>query len=642
MICGIIIGAALVYARSLDAPFVYDDRYAIVDNVSIRRLADAIAAPPRDTPVAGRPAVNLSFALNYRLGGTNPFGYRVLNLVIHIGAALLVFGLVRRTLSRTGARPVERAERERPERSERRASHLAFASALIWCLHPLNTEAVAYVTQRTESLMGLLYLLTLYAASRAMAARRPTPWAAVSVAACALGMATKESMVTAPVVVLLYDAAFESGSVVRALHERRGLYLGLAASWIVLGVLMWPGPRAGSVGFGHNVTSWTYLLNQAPIVLGYLKLVVWPAALVLDYGPTAPVEPSDVALQAAIVLVLIGAVALAWWRAPRAGFLGAVALLTLVPTSSVVPIATEVGADRRMYLPLASIIVLLVVAASELLRKARIGAPGRSRYAGAALLIVVVAGLAVRSSGRAAEYNDPARLWRDVLEHRPHGRAHYNLAVILRDQGDRTGAIDHYRQALADFPDAHYAVGYELEVDGLHDEALAHLREFVRQRPRDVKVPDAMVLIGRALMKSGRPGEAADAYREALRMHPADEFALAGLGDAMAARGRHREAADAYRAYLQIVPTTGDVHHNLGVSLAAEGHTAEAIASLSRAVALEPDAVRHRLALGALLAEQGRLREALESYRQVLRLDPNQPDAREAVAELARALDRGQ
>ena len=232
-------------------------------------------------------------------------------------------------------------------------------------------------------------------------------------------------------------------------------------------------------------------------------------------------------------------------------------------------------------------------------------------------------------------------MWSGVLTHRPHGRAHYNLAVILRERGDRAGAIDHYRQALADFPDAHYAVGYELEVDDRHDEAITHLREFIRARPHDVNVPGATILIGRALMKSGRFEEAGDTYRDALRMRPADDLALAGLGDALAAQGRHREAADAYRATLRIVPTTGAVHHSLGVSLAAESHRGAAIESLSRAVQLEPNAPNHRLALAAILIDEGRLADALEQYRYVLGRDPGNADAQVAVGELTRALRAG-
>ena len=108
MMAAVIAAAFAVYATSLNAPFVYDDRYAILDNVSIRQIStETILAAPPNTPVAGRPAVNLSFAFNYWLGGTDPFGYRALNLAIHVGTALLLFGLVRRTLSITPPEPHE-------------------------------------------------------------------------------------------------------------------------------------------------------------------------------------------------------------------------------------------------------------------------------------------------------------------------------------------------------------------------------------------------------------------------------------------------------------------------------------------------------------------------------------------------------
>ena len=188
-----------------------------------------------------------------------------------------------------------------------------------------------------------------------------------------------------------------------AFRNRRRLYLGLAASWSVLAALVWSGPRANSVGFGHGVTAWTYLVNQAQIVVTYLTLVVWPNPLVLDYGPPLPLGLSQVALHAALLTALTLAVGYSWRKTPRVAFLGTVALVTLAPTSSIIPIATEVGAERRMYLPLAALAVLFVVAAAEGLRRVRAVAPHRLRHAGAVLLLLVAASLAVRASHRAAD-----------------------------------------------------------------------------------------------------------------------------------------------------------------------------------------------------------------------------------------------
>src|SRR5204863_324194 len=157
----------------------------------------------------------------------------------------------------------------------------------------------------------LFYLSTLYCALRAhqagairahQAGRRRWRWQAAAIAACAVGMATKESMVTAPIVVLLYDRAFLYGSLREAVRERGVLYAGLAVSWLVLAALMWSSPRGLSAGFSaHDADVWTYLLNQTVMITRYLRLAVWPRGLVLYYGWPLSLNLDTVLPQAAPV-----------------------------------------------------------------------------------------------------------------------------------------------------------------------------------------------------------------------------------------------------------------------------------------------------------------------------------------------------
>jgi hypothetical protein len=154
----LVLAGTLTYLNSLANPFVFDDEATIVENEQIRDLSSpAVLAPERELPVAGRPIVNLSFALNYALGGLDPVGYRVVNIGVHVLCSLLLFGIVRRTLRLPLA-----------ARLASRSTAIGFAVALLWLLHPLNSEAVDYLTQRTESMMGLFYLLTIYASLRAV------------------------------------------------------------------------------------------------------------------------------------------------------------------------------------------------------------------------------------------------------------------------------------------------------------------------------------------------------------------------------------------------------------------------------------------------------------------------------------------
>ena len=214
----IALAALAVYANSFNGAFVFDDIPWILVDPGVHKLWPLTDVLFSSNPnfVSGRPVVNLTIAVNYVLGGTDPRGYHAFNIAIHILAGLTLFGIVRRTL----AMPVLR------DRFAAAATPLALAVALVWIVHPLQTAAVTYVIQRTEALVGLFYLLTLYCVIRGTESGRSWRWYAAAVAACFLGMGTKEVMVTAPVVVLLYDRTFLSGSFAAALTRRWGLYLG--------------------------------------------------------------------------------------------------------------------------------------------------------------------------------------------------------------------------------------------------------------------------------------------------------------------------------------------------------------------------------------------------------------------------------
>ena len=280
----LVVSGFAVYWNSLSAPFTFDDDHAIVINEQIRHLSTSIAPTEQGSPLAGRPLVSLTFAVDYALDGLNVRGYRLVNISIHIINALLLFGILNNLARRKGA----------PYAVDLTAN-LAFAAALIWMVHPLVTEPVDYVSQRTELMMAMFFLLTLYTGGSAVARRRGDDGTrpALSVICCALGMACKETMVVAPAVVLLYDRTFAFGSFREALQRRGWYYAALCATWLVLVALLWSSPRGDSAGFaGAAVSPWTYLLNQSVMIVRYLRLAFWPRGLVLDYG-----EPLHITLD---------------------------------------------------------------------------------------------------------------------------------------------------------------------------------------------------------------------------------------------------------------------------------------------------------------------------------------------------------
>jgi tetratricopeptide (TPR) repeat protein len=663
----VLIGAgALAYANSLSGPFIIDDAVTVVDNPHIRQLWPLSRAlvTDRESPVAGRPLVNLSFAINYAIGGLDVSGYHLVNLVLHVLCALLLFGVVRRTLLLPS---LHFADRSTP---------IALATALLWLVHPLNTEAVDYVTQRTELMMGACYLLTLYAAIRAhdstwnVSETREPWWLVLAVVACGLGMACKESMVTAPVMVWLYDRIFLDGT--RRLRWQ--FHVALAATWLVLVALSWSGPRIHSAGWSAGVSAWTYLLNQAVMIARYLRLTVWPADLVLTYGYPRPLTLGNVLPAATLVVALLGVTVVSLRLAPRLGFLGAWFFVTLAPTSSIVPIATEVGAERRMYLPLMALVLLGVLALDWLTRHlhALAASPRREPVVWLVIVATLATGCGLVTRSRNQEYRSGLTLAQTVLARWPTGYAHLLLATEMIAAGDHQAALGQLRQAVADAPRAEYALGEELIKAGEWDAALDHLQAFVREEPELLEVVSARNQIGRILMRRGELDAATEQFRLVLQMAPRFGEAHRNLADALVAGKRFADAIGEYQRYVIDHPRDAEALRNLGVAFQKMGRSAEAIAALRQALAVNPaeagaardaaiveltrenypdtvafarqalqtnpdDAVAHDL-LGLGLGYQSHFDEAIPEFQRAVQLSPADVDFQQHLAAAERNL----
>ncbi|MBI5766265.1 MAG: tetratricopeptide repeat protein [Verrucomicrobia bacterium] len=597
----------LAYAPTLRAPFIFDDTAAVLQNSTIRDLwSFAALNPPADGgTTTGRPLVNVSLALNYALSGESPWSYHATNLVIHLLAALTLFGLVRRTALGWSALPPTRFPAPRPDSTSpthrprgqvKDLPHsLAFFTALLWSLHPLLTETVACPAQRTESLCALFYLLTLYAFARGTVCHplddKPASftsgsekiichlmddkrvdwrWLGVSGFSCLAGMASKEVMVTAPLVVLLFDRTFVAGSFAAALRERRAYYAALAATWLLLAwlVLRHSGARGVAAGFGLGVTPWTYLLTQCDALVRYLALAIWPHPLVLDYGTATIAALSAVWWPATFIVgALAATVAAVCDRRPTlrtAGFLAAAAFLMLAPSSSFVPLVTQTIAEHRMYLPLAALCLGLVF----------LGHRALGRQAPAVLATLALVG-GVLTFARAQLYRTPVALWQHDVAHRPHARSLTALGVALLHAGEPAAALPHFDRALALDP--------------------AHLSA---QRNRAL-----------ALLHLGRAGDAATILATLPAREPGEAGEFFALGNAFAREQKFAEAAAAYTRTVALEPAHLAAHANLGNALLLSGHPAAAIVHYETVLRLQPG--------------DARAQENLQLAREALRAAPN-------------------
>jgi tetratricopeptide (TPR) repeat protein len=512
-------------------------------------------------------------------------------------------------------------------------------------VHPLSSEVVNYVTQRTTSMMAVFYLLMMYCSVRALASTSGR-WCMAAIAACAAGMACQESMVTAPVMVALFDRAYAPASRRLATHRGR-LYAGLAGTWLVLAMLLAERPRT-TVGFDTGVGAWTYLLNQTTVIVDYLRLTIWPRGLVLDYGLPQPMILADVIVPGLIVLALASAVTVALALRPGLGFPGAWFFVTLAPTSSVVPIATEVGAERRMYLAMAGLVVLAVLCAYRMWfwgvatafrgRSLQALMPCRGRIGTAVAigtLICLCTTLAAATVGRNREYQSWLSLSKTTVDRRPHGRAYLHYGTALLEAGRRKEAVDYFRRSAVDYPGAHFALGNELIGDGNLEAGAEQLERFVEQMPTHVNVVPARETLGSVYLILGRDDAAATQLTEVLRWEPHRRDTHLRLGEIRSKQGRFAEAIRHFRFLVERRPQDTEALRKLGAALAASGRADSGAAVLERAASIAPQDLAVRLLFGRVLAMAGRLDEAAEQFARAVDIEPHNDDARR---DLTRAL----
>jgi Flp pilus assembly protein TadD len=571
------LACAAVYANSLAVPFLFDDGGAILENPTIRslkRIRRVLFPPNEGQTVQGRPIVNLTIALNYAWSKDKVWSYHLVNVAIHALAGICVFGIARQTWRA----PVFN------NRVRDQATFLGFAVALIWTLHPLQTESVTYVIQRAESLVGLLLLLTLYCSIRSANDPPGRGWQAAAVIACGAGMATKEVMAAAPLLVVLYDWAFSGQSLRSTLRRRWGFYLCLAGTWLILGsLLVGSHDRGGSTGLEGGLSSWEYLRTQFGFIVNYLRLAFWPHPLVFDYGISIATQPAQFILPGLVVVALFGCTVAALlnpaWR--PAGFLGAWFFLILAPSSSVVPVVTQTGAEHRMYLPLLAVVAVTVAAAERLL-----GSLSRR----SALTREEAPGASASNSDAVVQPSRSVLLWERAA-----------LCVVALALGIATIRRNHdYRSVVSIWEDV------------------------------AAKCPDnfrAFVHLGEQAVASGEYLRGVEFFSEAIRLNPRDPGPMNRRGDAYMQLGDVEQARRDFQLACSIVPRKASYHFETGMARAAAGDLEGALTAFTRAASVAPASAPVHCQRGIVLARLARPAEAVQEFSEAINLNPDLVDA---------------
>jgi protein O-mannosyl-transferase len=611
---GIVVAALAAYHNTFSLPFVFDDQLVVLDNPTIRdlrKLGDVLATSRDGSGAAGRPLLNLSFALNHALGGFAVQGYHIGNLLLHTASALVLFGLVRRTLLLPRMR----------SRFAAAALSIALSVGAIWAVHPLNTESVTCISQRTELLVAFFFLLTLYCIARSVDASKSRRWHAAAVVSCLFGMASKEVMVTMPLIALLFDRAFLAGTFRDAWRQRKGLHLALLSTWVLMGALVvaMGGSRGDAAGFGLGVSAWSYALKQCEAILAYVKLAVWPHPLVLDYGTDVVHTMRQVLPQGLALLTLLGLTTWALVYRPALGFLCAWFFIILGPSSSFVPLVAQTMAEHRMYLPLISVVVLGVIAAH-----AALGHWWRRVW------WVPVVALALTTVQRNEDYRSELELWRDTAAKRPSNpRAHLCLGLTLMKHGRNDEAVAAFLRVLLldrTHSTAHNSLGQLFAARGWHEDAIEHYEIALLGSKSDHAALHSNICDSMRVLR--RLPEAIHHGQEAVRLNPRLAVAQGNLGLSLADAGRGAEAIPHYEEAVRLNPNYALARNNLGVALLNAGRLAEARNHLEAAVRIAPDFAAAHNSLGAVLDHLGQKAAAIAQFETALRLQPDFADAK--------------
>ncbi|HEY1602756.1 MAG TPA: tetratricopeptide repeat protein [Pirellulales bacterium] len=611
MLAGTLLLTAVVwleYGGIVHAPLICDD-YATLDvNPSILKLWPVISFsgeetplnPSPETPVSARPLTNLTFAINYHFGRLDTAGYHIVNTCIHVLAALVLWAVVRRTLLL--------------EYFAGRFAHvaglLAFGSALVWAVHPLNTESVAYITQRTEALMGLFYLATLYACIRYWTgASRSTRviWLVLATLAALAGALSKEVIASVPAVALLYERTFIAGTFRHALRKSWPLYVGLVLCWLPMIVINSNGPRTPAAGFHLGLPGYVWWFTQAKVLLLYLKLSFWPWPLVLHYEMPYIETFADAWPWVVPVALLIIATLILVWRRSGVGFVALSMIAALSPTL-LIPCVPEIVAERRMYVSLAMLVPLVIVGFYTVLQRifrpsARNTPSGTNHEAisrgplaiwivGTTALTIVFTMVGIH---RLSAYNNAVGLLQDTIKNQPDDVSILiNLGIEQAKVGDIEDAMqsfDHAAHLFSDSPLLNYKLNQE-----------EHKLEYS---------------LGLACEQLGRPREAMGHYKKAVQLRPQYVAARYNLGLLLQEAGLLQAAMDQYEEAVRIKPSFAQAHCNLGALLASAGRIDEAILHLEEGARLDPEAGTYINLVDAYV-QTGRREDAIRAAEQAI------------------------
>jgi len=622
--------AFLVYGNSLVNGFVHDDKPVVAENRLIRDPGNLgrifasgyWATREASVPELYRPLVVASFALNHLIGGPGPFGFHLVNLLLHAWVSWLVFRLGK---DLAGSRAA------------------AWAAGLLFAIHPVHSEAVVPVVGRSELLSAGFALWALLLHRRAGTAGAPRLRLLLAAGACYLASAlSKENALVLPAILLLADMAFprpdSSGRKRRPAWGGYTIYLLFALFYLAIRVSVLGAVARSDIRPLDNplVDADTLTARLTAVITSgkYLGLLLYPRHLSADYSrDQIPLAAgwSDPRLIASLIALAATGIFVLWgwrrWRLASASVL--FCAVALLPVSNLLFLIGTIFGERLLYFPSVGFCLLGGALFAALLARKR------------TVALVLAGAVLLAGSARTAERN---RIWHDdatfafaTARDAPRSaKAQFNLGVFLEEHGDLRRAEAAYRRAAAlapEWADPPYNRGGALLRMHRAEEAVGELRRAVDLAPGQRRYS---LNLGVALNRAGRYAEAADLYREMIAKDARFTDAWNNLGVNLMALQRYAEAAEAYRKALSLDPGNASYHANLAQTVEAQGDLGTAEAEYRAALGVVPDSPPLLRSLGLLLARKGSRQEARELLRRADTLAPGglDPEARAVLQSL--------
>jgi Tfp pilus assembly protein PilF len=566
--CLLIAAVFAAYLPVLENQYIWDDESYVQDNLTLRsadglrRMWFEIGAIPQYYPM-----VHTMFWVEYRLWGLHPAGYHLVNVLLHgIGAVLLW-----RILSFLGVRG-------------------AWAAALVFGLHPVHVESVAWITERKNVLSGvlylsaaLLYLRHAFPSVKKHSLRYLRLTYGLSLLFFVLALLSKTVTFSLPAAMLLVlwwkNHRIGRREIVELLPFLVvGVFLGSVTVWTEKHIV-------GAAGEDWSQTGIERVLIAGRALWFYFGKILWPDPLVFFY-PRWHIQ-AGVWWQYLFPLSALGVMAALWWSRSRVGKGPLVGVLffagTLFPALGffdVYPMRFSFVADHFQYLASIGPVALLVAGGMSI--GARLHT--RTRWTGVVALVLVGSVLGTVTSRQSRAYENLETLWRDTLgKNYDAWLAHYNLGNLLYHRGDVEEAMGHYRETLRVNPkyvDAYNNLGAALRLRGKEKEAIENFQRALRIDPDYAKTHNNL---GAALSDQGRRREGKEHLEKALRADPNYAQAHFNLANVLVAEGLHEEAIQHLRAAVALAPGYAPAHYRLGTALRAVGRGQEAQRHLEEA-----------------------------------------------------------